>query len=74
MLYEVITEIQNRNPSGIEEVRQSESVMIRLSEGTQEKHIQLKQFLRNNLYKHERVKLMTREAKERIRELSYNFV
>ncbi len=63
------TEIQNRNPSGIEEVRQSESVMIRLSEGTQEKHIQLKQFLRNNLYKHERVKLMTREAKERIREL-----
>ena len=62
-------EIQRHNPSDIDGVRQSGSVMIHLSKEVHKKHTQLKQFLRKNLYTHERVKQMTEQAKERMRVL-----
>jgi len=54
--------IATRNPVSIEDVRRSGEVFIRLSEEVREQHLQLKQFLYNNLYRHERVMQMTVNA------------
>ncbi len=54
--------IARRSPVSIEDVRRSGEVLIRLSEEVREQHLQLKQFLYSNLYRHERVMQMTVNA------------
>ena len=54
--------ITRHSPVSIEDVRKSGEVLIRLSEEVREQHLQLKQFLYSNLYRHERVMQMTVNA------------
>lgn len=54
--------IAQTNPENIEDVRRADQTLIALSEGVRAKHMQLKQFLYKNLYKHEKVMQMTESA------------
>ena len=54
--------IRLQNPRGIEDVRTADSILISLSEGIRQQHLQLKQFLFHNLYRHDRVMQMTENA------------
>lgn len=49
-------------PTGIDEVRTAGSPLIRLSTEASARHLELKRFLRNNLYRHFRVHRMTVKA------------
>jgi dGTPase len=53
----------------INDVRTANSQLISLTDAMREYHIEMKQFLRNNLYHHEHVKKMTDNAKVVIRSL-----
>ncbi len=48
----------------IEDVRGTKEVMIDLSDEMKKKHIELKRFLRKNLYTHDRVQQMSEKSKE----------
>jgi len=48
----------------IEDVRGTKEVMIDLSDEMKKKHIELKRFLRENLYTHDRVQQMSEKSKE----------
>ena len=61
--------LKEKNPADIEAVRNLDGPMIMLSEDIRNKHQELKQFLRKNLYQHERVKQMTDNAKNTVRTL-----
>lgn len=50
------------NLGGIEDVRRADKSLVSLSEGIREQHLQLKQFLFRNLYRHDRVMQMTENA------------
>ena len=50
-------------PASIEAVREHGSVLIEMSAAVREEHLQLKAFLRENLYRHYRVQRMTRKAR-----------
>jgi dGTPase len=50
-------------PASIEAVREQGSVLIEMSAAVREEHLQLKAFLRENLYRHYRVQRMTRKAR-----------
>lgn len=54
--------IAAHNPGGIDDVRRAGKTLIALSDGIREQHLQLKQFLFHNLYRHERVMQMTDDA------------
>jgi dGTPase len=56
-------------PADIEAVRNLPEPLIGLSEGILNKHMELKRFLRKNLYQHERVKQMTDKAKQTVKTL-----
>ena len=53
----------------IEDVRMQAAPVVRFSEAVFEQHTRLKQFLNLNLYRHEKVRLMTDQAKITVREL-----
>jgi len=59
--------IRKRTPAGIDDVRHAGSVLVALSEEVERQHRQLKQFLRDHLYRHQRVRQMSDRAKETIR-------
>ncbi len=54
--------IAGQNLSGIEDVRSAGQVLIALSNEVRQQHMQLKQFLYKNLYRHERVMRMSENA------------
>jgi dGTPase len=56
------------NPEGIEDVRKAEA-LIAFSPEMQQQQLELKQFLRNKLYRHYRVNRMTSKAQRIIRDL-----
>jgi dGTPase len=56
-------------PRSIEDVRQQAKPIVRFSDGVFEQHSQLKRFLNRNLYRHDKVRVMTDRAKETVRDL-----
>ncbi len=66
--------ISEKDPGTIDDVRHAGEVLIKLSEPMREKNIELKQFLRRNLYQHERVMGMTDQAKQTINTLFMAFM
>ncbi|MEM9058306.1 MAG: deoxyguanosinetriphosphate triphosphohydrolase, partial [Pseudomonadota bacterium] len=57
------------NPASIDAVRAHPARLIGFSEQMQDRHQELKRFLRQHLYRHERVDAMTRQARQVVREL-----
>jgi dGTPase len=51
------------NPESIDAVRAHKQALIEMSEPVQREHLELKQFLREKLYRHYRVQRMTRKAR-----------
>ena len=66
--------INKKQPVTIDDVRCAGEVLIKLSESMREKNIELKRFLRRNLYQHERVQVMTDKAKQTIETLFTAFM
>lgn len=62
-------ELERLQPSSIEEVRAQPAPTVRFSEEVFEQHTQLKQFLNRNLYRHDKVRIMTDKAKITVSEL-----
>jgi dGTPase len=56
--------IDRCNPATIEDVRNAGVALIGLSDEVRDQHLQLKQFLYKNLYRHERVRQMSSNAGE----------
>ena len=73
LVNDVITASQRRIdaecPADIEAVRAAPAPFIAMSEEMRAMHLELKRFLRTNLYRHERVLKMTREAGHIVRAL-----
>ena len=61
--------ISEKAPADINAVRAMEGPLVLLGEDIQQRHLELKRFLRKNLYQHERVKQMTDKAKKIIQTL-----
>jgi dGTPase len=62
------------NPQSIDEVRQQSTGLIGFSDDISEQSLELKRFLRTNLYKHYRVHRMTTKADRIIRDLFAGFM
>jgi dGTPase len=58
--------IESVKPNNIDEVRKCGKSLIRMSEKTESMHKLLKKFLRENLYRHERVNNMAENAKKTV--------
>jgi dGTPase len=61
--------LDQSQPASIEEVRARAKPLVRFSDEVFEQHMELKRFLNENLYRHEKVRAMTDRAKERVRDL-----
>jgi dGTPase len=61
--------LEERQPASIDEVREQSQPIVGFSAGVYEQHLRLKRFLNENLYKHDKVRVMTDRAKERVRDL-----
>jgi dGTPase len=55
--------IADLNPGSVDAVRAHQQMLIEMSEAVQREHLELKQFLREKLYRHYRVQRMTRKAR-----------
>jgi len=56
-------------PESIDDVRIQPKALVRFSDEVFEEHTQLKHFLNHNLYRHDKVRIMTDRAKDTVREL-----
>ena len=61
--------LDQAQPTSIDDVRLQPTALVRFSDEVFEEHTELKRFLNENLYRHERVRLMTDKAKITVREL-----
>lgn len=61
-------------PNSIEDVRAEGKPLVRFSDEVYDEHIQLKRFLNENLYRHEKVRVMTDKAKDRVRDLFQRYM
>ena len=66
-------QIKAAAPTSIAEVRLQASYLVGMSEETRAQHIELKQFLRDNLYRHYRVQRMTLKARKVVHALFQAF-
>ncbi|EIJ44183.1 deoxyguanosinetriphosphate triphosphohydrolase, putative [Beggiatoa alba B18LD] len=57
------TQLETLQPKNIDEVRAREESMLTMSAGMYEKHLELKQFLRKQMYQHYRVQRMAFKAR-----------
>ncbi len=69
-----IERLRSAQPTDIEAVRAHEQPLIGMSAGMREQHIELKQFLREHVYRHHRVLRMTTKAKRVVSELFEAFM
>jgi dGTPase len=90
LLYEIIRRMINRlvtdlventrsaleavQPGTIEDVRSQPRPLVGFSEQVLEEHTRLKRFLHENLYRHEKVRVTTDRAKERVRDLFTHYL
>ena len=58
--------IEHVNPADIDAVRKCGKSLIKMGEATERMHKVLKKYLRDNLYKHERVEMMADQAKQTV--------
>jgi dGTPase len=61
--------IAEAGPSSIDDVRRLPAPLIQMSEAVHRDHLELKQFLREKVYRHYRVLRMTTKARRVLREL-----
>jgi len=61
--------LETARPASIDDVRRQGAVLIQMSEETHAEHLQLKGFLREQLYRHYRVLRMTRKARGVVQDL-----
>ena len=61
--------IAEASPSSIDDVRRQAAPLIQMSESIHRDHLELKQFLREKVYRHYRVLRMTTKARRTLREL-----
>jgi dGTPase len=61
--------LDSLQPSSIEDVRKCAKPIVRFSDGIFEEHSRLKQFLNHNLYRHDKVRVMTDKARDTVRDL-----
>jgi dGTPase len=61
--------LERLKPATIEAVRTQPEAIVRFSDEVFAQHIQLKRFLNQNLYRHDKVRIMTDKAKITVREL-----
>ena len=66
--------IEQANPGSLAEVRNQPGKLMAFSAGMDEKKLELKQFLRHNLYQHYRVHRMTKKAADVITALFESFM
>jgi dGTPase len=66
--------IEAAAPRSIDDVRQAREPMIAMSEAVAAEHLELKQFLREKVYRHSRVLRMTTKARRVLRELFEAFM
>lgn len=66
--------IEAASPEGIEDVRQSSDTLIQFSEEVRAQHLELKRFLRMNVYQHFRVSRMSRKSGRTIKALFDVFI
>ncbi len=66
--------LQKANPANIDDVRSQSSPLIGFSEKMKSQSLELKRFLRKNLYQHYRVHRMTRKADRIIQDLFDGFM
>jgi dGTPase len=66
--------LQQANPGNINDVRKQPTPLIGFSEKMKIQSLELKRFLRNNLYQHYRVHRMTRKADRIIQDLFDGFM
>ena len=59
--------LEAASPSSIDDVRSQPKPLVRFSERVQEEHTALKRFLYRNLYRHDKVRVMTDRAKETVK-------
>ncbi len=60
------TRLDEARPGSIDEVRRQASVLVDFSDVMLEQHVSLKRFLMANLYKHEKVRAMTDQARRTV--------
>jgi len=61
--------LNEANPADIDAVRANLEPLVRMSESMRAAHLELKQFLRDHLYRHYRVQRMTRKARAVVSDL-----
>jgi dGTPase len=66
--------LRDVSPRDIDAVRLHGSALVEMSEGKRAEHLQLKQFLRDQLYRHFRVQRMTRKARAVVQQLFEAFM
>jgi dGTPase len=66
--------LQDLEPASIEDVRAQTKPLVHFSDAVFEQHAQLKRFLNENLYRHEKVRIMTDKAKDRVRDLFQRYM
>ncbi len=69
-----LARLRAAQPVDIEQVRSQAAPLIGMSEAMHEQHLQLKQFLREQVYRHQRVLRMTTKARRVVRELFSAFM
>jgi dGTPase len=90
LLYEIIRRMINRlvtdlientrraletvQPDSIEQVREQPRPMVAFSDEVFDEHSRLKRFLYENLYRHQKVRVMTERAKERVQDLFTHYL
>ena len=65
--------IEAARPASIDDVRAQGAYLVGMSDATREQHVELKQFLRDNLYRHYRVQRMTLKARRVVQALFQAF-
>ena len=66
--------LEEVSPRDIDAVRTHGSVLVEMSDAKRAEHLQLKQFLRDQLYRHFRVQRMTRKARTVVQQMFHAFM
>jgi dGTPase len=61
--------LEELEPSSIDDIRNAQAEIVGFSDEVRQKHVSLKRFLNKQLYQHEKVQSMTRQARAMIERL-----
>src|SRR5690606_16210141 len=74
LIQTTLQRLEQVQPQSIDDVRQHKSPLVGLSDAMQEEHLELKQFLRERVYRHYRVLRMTAKARQVVQQLFEAFL